>query len=370
MPNRTIINVSACSLAAILLVVILYFTTSGSANNKNNFTRLYPSHFITSFQKIDLKYNSFYIAGLTAHNIYLGNYTAPATVLVSNHELTDTQYIHLKIANDTAKAVWKSMQLTVDSPNIYLREGISPSFWHGNSPDSNLQLATNIKSFTKSTIISPSSMIVRNYDPTLRNTFLEKTSIDGPGNNEIRYPLEKQVDGDFCVDGMLHYNKEASQLIYIYYYRNQITCLDTNLQVLYKSNTIDTIHWANVKLATTKGNQFETTRMASPPPIVNRHSCIDKNRIYVHSSLKADNEDKEMFEKAHSIDVYSLKTGQYQFSFYLPRYKNNKISDFKIKDDILVVVYDHYLAVYRLDFSQIRINDQHSQQPKNATKYM
>ncbi|MCG1037959.1 hypothetical protein KI686_16295, partial [Polaribacter sp. DS7-9] len=58
--------------------------------------------------------------------------------------------------------------------------------------------------------------------------------------------LEKQIDGLFCTDGMLHYNRKRHQLIYLYYYRNQYILMDTLLNIVHKGNTIDTNRVAKI----------------------------------------------------------------------------------------------------------------------------
>src|SRR5690606_29221831 len=99
--------------------------------------------------------------------------------------------------------------------------------------------------------------------------------------------------------GVLHYDPGAARLVYVYYYRNQFLCLDTNLNVQYKGRTIDTVSHAHIKVASLASEGKQT--LTSPGGVVNRLSCMDGKWVYVNSKLMANNERKSEFDKVSAI---------------------------------------------------------------------
>jgi hypothetical protein len=51
---------------------------------------------------------------------------------------------------------------------------------------------------------------------------------------------------------------------------------------------------------------------------------------------------------ASVIDVYNLNDGEYKFSFYLHDFDKKKMKNFRVFDDKLVLLYDHFIVTYDL----------------------
>jgi hypothetical protein len=148
------------------------------------------------------------------------------------------------------------------------------------------------------------------------------------------------------VDGTLHFDKETNRLIYLYFYRNQYSVMDTNLNLLYRGNTIDTVSRAKLKIAAIASDNSEN--LAAPPVFVNKYSCIAGDLLLLNSNLLSKNEDPEIFAKTSVIDVYSLKDRSYKFSFYIPDYRGKKLRGFRVFGKRLFVLFDHYVLSYPL----------------------
>ena len=353
---KNAIYVAFCSIFGIFVIATLYALSTKPTKHKNSFQRLLLSEPLDSMHVLDLKYNGYYIAGLTKKTIYLGNDHSPNHVLITNCNLTDTQYVKLYIRYYENLAS-KKLKITIDSPNIFIRERTSSTIFQGTIPrfqytPSNLDLA----SISKLVTITPSTIVIRTYDYNLEQNILQKVYTSSPPTRKASFTLAKQVDGVFCTDGTLLYNSDLAQILYIYRYRNQFVGLDTTLNVIYKGKTIDTVSYSNIKTHTISSEN--KIILASQPTIVNQLSAIDKNRLYINSGLIADNELKEKFDQNSVIDVYSLKNQDYQFSFYLPAYDKSKMYDFKILDNKVIALYDHYIVTYSLNVNN----------PKDITK--
>jgi len=123
--------------------------------------------------------------------------------------------------------------------------------------------------------------------------------------------------------------------------------MDTNLSLLYRGKTIDTTSWAKIKVA--KINEGKTFVLNAPPLFVNKTCCSYKSLLFVHSALRANNENSERFNAASVIDVYDIMNGVYKFSFYLYDFGGQKIREIGIYHNFLIALHDHYLVTYYLD---------------------
>jgi hypothetical protein len=330
----------------VTIITILFFLSDDMIHRRNSFIRQFPPHPLTEGDTIDIKYNSYYLAGGTPHHFYLGNTTGPLHVLVLNATLTDSQHVLLQAKEIDTMKFWAA-RVRVDSPYFYLADGSVPVVFGG-----------KVDKWIPSRYMYDSAFFV-DYEPMSRWSFamrsvssktmeyeLGKMKADTPHVKIAFDLLQKQIDGKFCVDGMLHYNKNTSRLVYVYYYRNQFIVSDTNLNLEYRGKTIDTISRAQIKIATISSKNGRTH--ATPPLFVNKQSCVDGNLLLVNSALQAKNESREGFDNSSVIDVYNLQTGEYKFSFYIPKYSGKRMHDFKIFGDKLVVLIDKYVITYNL----------------------
>lgn len=349
MRKKTLLLISTCFTGSVAVVLIIFFMSYKINHSKNGFIRLIPPHTISSGDVLDIKFNSYYVAGASPSSIYLGNYTAPTDILVSAHSLKDTHYLRLKMP--LIKAITgEGLIATIDSPNTYLIDRISASFFSGNLRDSCKFLAKlDTVQFSLATPVSSSSCIIRTFNPNRQQSTLTKVELYGDNKNKKSFLLEKQVDGFFSTDGMMHFDPKRKNLIYIYYYRNQFFCLDSNLKQQYLGKTIDTVTIAKIKVAKISSEQVST--MSAPPVYVNKKSCVSDDYLFVHSGLAANNEDPKLLESNSVIDVYLLNNnGKYKFSFYLPKFADTKLSDFYVYNKTLFAIYGHFLLTYKLNF--------------------
>jgi hypothetical protein len=295
-----------------------------------------------------LKYGDYHLSGVTSSRIYLGNRNPIPHVFVINYSYTDTQHIQIAAPFEFG---WRGMHVDIDSPNIYLIDEHTPSILHSNIIFDKTGAFNKIDcpGFSSFIPISPRSQVFRAYNIKYKRNILVKKINDSSKLQLAPDILKKQIDGVFCTDGMLMYNSKISKIIYTFYYRNEIICMDTNLNVLYKTKTIDTTSHSHIKVANVRSTN--TSTLSAPPFSVNKRSCISEKWIFVNSALQADNESIEMFKSHEVIDVYSIKDGQYQFSFYLQKDNEKVISQFKVVGDkMIVLLNDSFIQLYKLNF--------------------
>ena len=341
----TLIFIATGSIAVIL---VLFMGNSDKANYRHNsFIRNIISNSISLSNVLDVHYNSYYIAGTTTNNLYFGNVTAPWLVLITNTTLADSQ--HVKLTTEGADDFeFQSIQVIVDSLDFYFIDGSIPVIFKGSLEDwYGYRQTYGSEYFMESKPINGGAFVMRTISSKTQESILGKQMNFYPYVKLAPELLEKQIDGKFCTDGMLHFSKQLNMLIYVYYYRNQFICADTSLNLLYRANTIDTVSRAKITVSEIQSNKSIT--LSSPPLLVNKKSCISGNRLFIHSNLLAKNEDKSTFESASVIDVYNLQNGEYQFSFYLPLYKGKKAREFQVADGMLIALYDNWILSYKLD---------------------
>jgi hypothetical protein len=318
---------------------------------KNGFVRKFMPLKIFYMHWVNIGYNSFYIAGITNRYVYLGNNNAPLLILMAKDSFFTTKSIFLKKPG-VGEIDWQSVRLHVDSPDVYLEEGNSPRVLLTDIGEQTgwKNYSFHAPRFTKAIPISSNTFILRTYDFPLHKNILTRISLDSPYLKLQRNALRKQIDGFFCTDGQLLFDKSLQKVIYLYYYRNQFVCMDTTLAVLYYGKTIDTNSKAKITVDSAAHQRLKT--ISTPPLTVNKESCTFNGLLFVRSNLKADNEDKKQFESATVLDVYTLLNGQYHRSLYIPNFRNLEATDFIFSKNRITALYDHYLVTYEInDFS-------------------
>lgn len=345
MLKKKIYNLLLCLSAAISVSGVLYALSIDFGFKRNGFIRSLPPHKVIGFNSIDIKYNSWYLLGGIDRQIFLGNYIVPGKVAKVNESMN--KYNEFNVKGFENASVNRGAYLQIDSPFFYLLDGITPLILKGYISDFRLIHRLKTSYFTGSVPLTSNTSAMR-FVNTIGQNILAKFDFE-KGSLKNTHLLEKQIDGLFCTDGEMVKVPGSSKMIYIYYYRNQFLLADSNLTLLYKGKTIDTISRARIKIS--KIRSTGTTTMSSPPLNVNKRASANSKYLFIQSALRANNETNHMIKDVSMIDVYSIIDGKYQFSFYLPDFKGFKIRDFKVYGRSLYALYDHYLYKYQLNFN-------------------
>ena len=337
-----------CIATCLVLVLVLYVFADKPNDNKNGFTRKVPPVAAVLKQSLLLKYPAYYIAGYASQHIYLGNYSASSHLLTVNQNLKDTTESNLKIPQEERYA-WKLARIMVDSPAVYMAEGTTPALYRGTLSEPGMSrfllqscFFNTLQSISATSFISRSIHIDSQGN---KQNILAKIKTDSPFVKLAKGILTKQVDGIFCTDGTLDYDRQTGRLVYLYHYRNEFITLDTNLRVIYTGHTLDTNATAKIQVANLSTGD---SKFSAPPAYVNSRIRIADNRIYVLASLLADNEDRKTRHQNEIMDVYSLDKGEYIYTLYIPIKGEDRITDFIIKGDQLFALHDHTLNAYSL----------------------
>lgn len=336
-------------LISILTVGFLFMSGRRNENYQHaSFTRIFSSNLLKNQKVLDVKYNSYYISGVSKTKIYLANSVNPFHLLVIDKSLADTSHVQIMVKDSIS---YRSIKVAVDSPYFYIADGTMPFIYKGDVKSwIPIELLNESSFFVDMIPISRNGLVFRTIS-NLQNTFGKKDLGDSFSKMVIYQALlEKQIDGLFCTDGTLLYDASDRALVYIYFYRNQYLYMDTSFSLIRRGNTIDTVSRAKIKVA--KISSENAVTMNAPPLLVNKKGSISGSWLFINSNLLSKDENKENFEKASVIDVYNIKKNQYKFSFYLPDEHGKDLKSFVVTDNNLIIaLHDQYIVTYDLNMT-------------------
>ncbi len=347
--KKTTIILSTALVLSVGFVTLLFVLSEDIIHKRNNFVRRFPPHPVTIEHQLDLKLNSYYIAGLNKDYIYLSNVTAPLHIRVLDYELNTVEENEISLSN--LDLPFRSPTVRVSSPDFYFMDGTVPVIFNGKVNKWKNTFENKAVAFSLAAPIDSVTFVIRARDSRTNENILGILKIGDSSSIELsRDLLVKQIDGVFDTDGMLLYNKQLDRIIYTYFYRNQFIVTDNTLKLEYNGKTIDTISQAQIKVSYVSSEK--TSKLSAPPLVVNKGTATYGNYLFVHSGLMGQFESKDTWRKASVIDVYDLVKNTYAFSFYIPHRGKDRMSEFYIYGDRLVCIVGEYILTYKLDIDR------------------
>jgi uncharacterized membrane protein YphA (DoxX/SURF4 family) len=342
--NRILIRLSILVLGSVLVITGVFLFSEDIMQKENPFIRRFPQATAAKVASIDLRNPSYYVAGTDKNKIYLGNRLAPLQILEIDSNLKSKKKYTIQL--DRENFNFKTVEVRVNAPYFYVIDGTVPVIYRGLISDWKAKVISE-KQFYFSDIvfINHKQLAFRTQKPPTGENILGVSS--GYDNPEIKYNpqvLQKQIDGIFDTDGMLQYSTTLHKLIYIYYYRNQYSITNENLKVEHRANTIDTTTKAKLKVV--KMKQSGDIKLAAPPYIVNRHTTVQGNLLFVNSMLRGKYEEIDVWKYATVVDVYDLSKRTYLLSFYVYDEEAGRMKNFFAADSALYIISGHYLLKY------------------------
>ena len=333
-------------LGSVVTVVALYLLSEHEVHRNNGFVRRYPHHPVNKITAHNIRYNSYYIAGYAYGHFYLGNSSAPLHMLVADTILKNVRPITLKVIDgDTSKV--NAVKVRVREPYFYLTDGTVPLVYKGELKDLVAKpFLSGLPKFSHLEPLSNAQFVIRSLDSKRNTHIIGRIGFDEKPFDEPTL-IESQGHMVFDTDGMLLYNNDLQQVVYVYLYRNEFFSASTNLKLIERSRTIDTVQKANLKIASEDSGRIR--KLAEQPTTINKKSCTSGRYLFVKSDRLGQYEPEEMLQDASIIDVYDLVKHTYEFSFYLYHHKGEEIKKFAVFGNLLVGLSEHYVVTYRLE---------------------
>ncbi|QDW27245.1 hypothetical protein FFJ24_021405 [Pedobacter sp. KBS0701] len=324
------------------LVLALYLRSRSISNQNNGFVRSIKIGLLTQEKEIVINAGKLGIAGADYTGFYLWDRLEIGRILTFNIHKLDTQTRVIAFP-DTSKNGFGRTDIQIAPPYFYVTNLKTNHIFYGTISDWQVKgLITYPSKANKVYMTKSTKVLARIVDRGLLNlghwypgqtAFAKSPAFDGI-----------QGDGVFSRDGMFLYDQNNKRLVYLFHYFNQFLVMNDSLKLLAKEHTIDTVTKIKYKLGQLDKGELG---MASPMAIVNRKSCLEGDWLYVNSGLRADNESVNDFELNSPIDVYNVKNGKYLFSFYLPKYKGDWVTNFTISKGKLLATYKQGIVLYR-----------------------
>ena len=315
-------------------------------HRNNGFVRRYIPHAITERKIYDLKYNSWYIAGINSGKVYLGNVTVPLRVLILDTLLMKADTIQVQL--DNMGLTYKAVTLSVGPTEFFVSDGTVPIVLKGSKEDWRAKTIEQDHYFTAATRMDSSRVGIRIANAhTLKN----EIGIIGLGDRKKvdtlqTYELPAAGDGIFESDGQLMWNGQLQELVYIYFYSNRYFLISPSLEI-FGRHTIDTVtepaldilHFKTLGKDKLKGN---ATR-------INQYAATYGDYLFIKSDRLGRYEPKEILEDASIIDVYNIAKNEYVFSFYLYHQGGRKLTAFKVVQNKIYAIMEDRLVLFSMD---------------------
>ena len=332
------------SLVAAGVVAGLFLSSEHIIKKENNFIRRFGQHPIRDEKAYDLGVNSYYFAGMSGGQIYLGNVTAPLVLTRIDTALIMKKAVKIKLDNATHS--FRFIQLQVNPPHFYLYDGTVPVIYRGLIGDSLAHtISLEDSYFSQLEVIDSTNFVFRAQSSKTKTQVLGKLSLNhNPKVTLNETLLEKQVDGVFDTDGQLLRDDINGKLAYIYAYRNEFLVMDGNLNLLQKLHTIDTISRAQVKVQSLSDGSH---RMDAPPLQVNKKSAVYGQVLFNESNLMGKFESREMWQRAAIVDMYRTGKQEYLGSFYVQNRGKNTMARMLATDKHFFVLSGNEIVRYR-----------------------
>lgn len=340
-PVRSLFVLCLCSTG---IMIFLFLYSEDIMHYENPFIRRYAKHPVTFLSKKNLRFNSFYIAGISQGRIYLGNYTNPLHIVSVDEKLEDEQ-VHQIIFNPQ-KTPFKSITISVRGKYFYLKDGTVPGIFRGKISD--WRVNSELKGlpyFTQAEPMDSTAVVFRSNNG--KNLAHVLGIYNSNEEAKVIYKdslLQQQIDGVFDTDGILTYSETKRKIVYLYLYRNEFIVADQTGRLTLRGNTIDTTTKAKIKVSYIKDSTQR--KMSAPPYVVNAKATVCENLLFVQSKIKGRYENDKLWNQASIIDVYDFSRNAYVLSFPVYNLKNDKMKSFRTTQTHLYAVIGHDLVVY------------------------
>jgi hypothetical protein len=330
--------------------LLLYY----KINNKKEFLKekgfvrkfLYDRDVSLKF-KVDLKEDDYKCLGYAKKRIFLYGHRNRTLVILSD---SMPLYENLIVSFDTL------LKKQIEISNTYLDTLMNKVYFFSNTERSiyeydfhsrkitnvlklNLPFQNGFKTNTQEYILTQQvgkELKFSFYSYRLNNQLSELRAT----GKESNLQLKNMIDDGRLIQANQNY------LVYVSYFKNPVFLLDSNLKVVAKFKTIDTIS-VGPSVVFIGANGTGTLKYTSALRITNQNFIVSSGTLFVNSLVKGENENNKDFKNNNVIDTYNLNEYvNYVGSYYFPKLENMQITDFYILDNKLFFIYPETIILY------------------------
>jgi hypothetical protein len=338
-----------CAISAGVLVVLISLKHFSDLPNQgsNGFSRTWLPGVMTLIREVAISQPVNKIIGIDKNHVF---FSVPNPMWIIRYDADFIRCDTLGFGLRLSESIIGAGRARISPPVVFYFSNNNYEVHTGRLNEKTAQvwkLPTNV--FTRADRISDSIVVVRALDSTLQQQLFQVIHIY-KGQILAEAPIiHNQQLGGFETDGWLNYDEKTNRIYFVEMYGSSIYCLDSTLDIIYNTTTIDKTAINTNKTILMRSDGEERLMPAAPRITINKDVYIHDNFIFLLSGLKADNETMSAFRNNAVVDLYRLADGAYNGSFYLPVYKNNQLRSFAVCNNILVALYKDRVATYRLD---------------------
>lgn len=349
--KKILLLAAGCFAVSVGGVAGLYWLSTDIREKPGSFLRLYPPHPVVLRASVELDDNRYYLAGATDNTVYLAHRGRPLSLLTFNNQLRDSMQLHLQLRAPQQLAYFR-ITVAVDSPYFYFMDGSIPYYYRGLIGSAGINILPDNIYFDKAAPMPSGSFGMSTVSARTKQLVLGIKKMSD-SSARLKYDLlEYQSSGPFSIDGELQFNRTLNSFVYVYYYRNTYLIMDTALNLINRSHTLDTFSHVLVKTDTIRSRN--RISLSAPPPIINKQFTTHNRFLYVHSLVPARNENMKNFDDVAVIDVYDLMLQRYMLSFQLPKPEGRNLTGLLVTDNHLYALFKNTLHVHDLASSTLK----------------
>lgn len=337
----------ALILAGSVVAISLYwmYKLLSSETKHNNFNRTFLSISLGPIAEVDNLDSVTGIAGIDEKYIYF-QVKRLGVILKTDHALHTIEKINYYHTDD--QLISSRFEDKIAFGNVYTFAGNKPSIIISSPEAKSKQYIFPNAVFSRCVPISKHTFIFRGFDTSVPASDMVFIKGDLYSDSiKVAVNLTRREDeAGIPSDGLLKYDTTTHNLLYVYFYKNQMLCFDTNLNKVYIATTIDSSTKNTITSEAYKKDGITKFTNNSPKRTVNRQCCIYRGKLYNNSLIKGDNESLFDFKDNDVIDIYATHNGNYLGSFHIPHYRREHLMKFIVNKGIIAVLYKHYIVTY------------------------
>lgn len=344
--RRRILYLAVLLSVAFIIIAFLVYTADFPNKHKNGFNRHYLSGKVIPIAQTSTRGMIQDIAGATATRFYFTT-NDPEIIVTTIHTLHNFNVIRFPLPEKKEIDIYYFT--AVDYPYAYIYAYNLPAIITVNlitGKSSTKHLPGGIYSNAQS--ISNNTFVLRKLSTIVPDQFFVKVNTLNDTILHENNISEVLADGGMSTDGLLHYDSTSHLFTYLHYYNNRYFSFDSTLHAVDSGRTIDTFSHFRFELSDKIAKTQHVFTSQGPDKMINAASCVSKGLLYVHSTLKADNDEKDTYQHNIVIDVYEMRSGKYKGSFIIPEDPMNRINKMMVVDNKLLMNFKDHIAVWSL----------------------
>ncbi len=290
-------------------------------------------------RSLQLGYTGHYIAGMDGDKVYIGHHMIADRAIVLDISTMDT--VHRVI--DISRTDRNPLQLKVEGSSFYLLDGAGMRTYRGSVVDWRATRYVDSAWYTSAVPLSDGQLALFTMADQ-RNVLAKKRHGRSAADLYPQLLTAQGGDGIFSTDGKLLYDNAEQRVLFVYNYRNEYLVTDTAMTFVCRDNTVDTISQSRLKVGQLKSGN---TYVLQEKLLVNIYATASQGKLYVSSNMLSQSENARTFRRNTAVDVYDYGNGQYRHSFYLPRQAKQKVRDYRVSENgLLVAMYGKAIYIY------------------------